>query len=118
LEVVEYDFLKLQQLIQRDYKSWFPYLSGPKIFHYRAMVIQSYGWIQLKNRKYIDIAPDTHITQCSVRLWVITQQESVSLSKEAISDRRRMLLDGSGIASSDMHAPLRFWSRNGFQFEL
>ncbi len=116
LEVVEYDFLKLQQLIQRDYKSGFPYLSGPKIFHYRAMVIQSYGWIQLKNRKYIDIAPDTHITQCSVRLWVITAAESVSLSKEAISDRRRMLLDGSGIAPSDMHAPLRFWSRNGFQF--
>ncbi len=118
LEAVEYDFLQLQQVVQKDYKSGFPYLSGPKIFHYRAMVIQSYGWIQLKNRKYIDIAPDTHITQCSIKLWVITAEESWSLSKEAISDRRRILLDGSGIAPSDMHAPLWFWSRNGFQFEI
>ena len=118
LEATDYDFLKLQQLVQRDYKSGFPYLSGPKIFHYRAMVIQSYGWIEFANKAYIDIAPDTHITQCSVRLWVITAEESVLLSKEAISHRWRMLLDGSGIAPSDMHAPLRFWSRNGFQFKL
>ncbi len=118
LEAVDYDFLQLQKIIQKDYKSEFPYLSGPKIFHYRAMVVQSYGWIELKNKQYIDIAPDTHITQCSVRLWVITAEESWSLSKEAISDRRRSLLDGSGIVPSDMHAPLRFWSRNGFQFEV
>jgi hypothetical protein len=118
LEAVDYDFLQLQKIIQKDYKSGFPYLSWPKIFHYRAMVIQSYGWIELKNKQYIDIAPDTHITQCSVRLWVITAEESISLSKEAISDRWRILLDGSGIVPSDMHAPLRFRSRNGFQFEL
>jgi hypothetical protein len=118
LDAVDYDFLQLQKIIQKDYKSWFPYLSGPKIFHYRAMVLQSYGWIKLKNKHYIDIAPDTHITQCSVKLGVITEKEATSLSKEMISDRRRILLDGNGIAPSDMHAPLRFWSRNGFQFEL
>ncbi|MFA5763404.1 MAG: hypothetical protein WC915_01175, partial [archaeon] len=29
----EYDFLKLKQIIQKDYKKEFPYLSGPKIFN-------------------------------------------------------------------------------------
>lgn len=117
-EASDYDFLKLQQIIQRDYKSWFPYLSGPKIFHYWSLVMQDYGWIQLKHREYIDIAPDTHITQCSVKLGVISEAEAQSLLKEQISDRRRQSLDGSGIAPIDMHPPLWFWSRNWFQFQL
>ncbi len=118
LESTNYDFLKLQQIIQKEHKSWFPYLSWPKIFHYRSLVIQEYGWIKLKNREYIDIAPDTHITQCSVKLGVISEEDTKNLSKEMISDRRRKLLDGSNITPIDMHSPLRFWSRNDFQFQL
>lgn len=110
------DFVQLKQLIQVDYKKGFPYLSGPKIFNYWSFILSTYGGVLLKNRDQIDIAPDTHITQCSVRLAVITQDESVSLSKEQISSRWREVLKGSGIDPIDMHSPFWFWSRNGFIF--
>ena len=110
------DFLQLKQIIQIDYKKGFPYLSGPKIFNYWSFILSTYGGVQLKNRDQIDIAPDTHITQCSVRLAVITQDESISLSKDQISGRWREVLKGSGIDPIDMHSPFWFWSRNGFIF--
>jgi hypothetical protein len=110
------DFVQLKQIIQIDYKKGFPYLSGPKIFNYWSFILSTYGRVRLKNRDQIDIAPDTHITQCSVRLAVITQDESISLSKDQISSRWREVLKGSGIDPIDMHSPFWFWSRNGFIF--
>ena len=110
------DFVQLKQLVQVDYKKGFPYLSGPKIFNYWSFILSTYGGIKLNNRDQIDIAPDTHITQCSVRLAVITQDESISLSKEQISNRWREVLKGSEIDPIDMHSPFWFWSRNGFIF--
>lgn len=118
LKAADFDFLKLQKLVQVEYKKGFPYLSGPKIFHYWSFIIQEYGKVKLKNSEFIEIAPDTHITKASVRLGVITKSESVSLSKETISERWRKLLHGSGINPIDMHAPLWFWSRNGFKYRL
>jgi hypothetical protein len=117
-KAVDYDFLKLREVIQKQYKSGFPYLSGPKIFNYWSFIIQEYGKIKLKNSEYIEIAPDTHITKCSVILGVITEKESESLSKEQISKRWRELLKGTKINPIDMHPPLWFWSRNDFQFKL
>lgn len=114
MEAADEDFLQLKRLLQVDYKKGFPYLSGPKIFNYWSFIISAYGRIKLKNRDQIDIAPDTHITQCSVRIAIITQQEAEKLSKEQISARWRELLAGSGIDPIDMHPPLWFWSRNGF----
>lgn len=111
------DFLILKKLTQTDFKKGFPYLSGPKIFNYWSFIISTYGKINLKNRDQIDIAPDTHITQCSVKLAVITQEESEKLSKEQISERWREILKGSDIDPIDMHPPLWFWSRNGFIFD-
>ena len=112
------DFVQLKQFIQINHKKGFPYLSGPKIFNYWSFILSTYGKVQLKNRDYIDIAPDTHITQCSVRLSVISPEEAVSLSKEDISERWRKILKGSGIDPIDMHSPLWFWSRNGFIFQV
>lgn len=112
------DFLKLKQIVQSDYKKGFPYLSGPKIFNYWSFIISTYGGVKLTNRDQIEIAPDTHITQCSIKLGVITMKESESLSKDEISLRWRNLLRGSGIDPIDMHSPLWFWSRNGFVFKL
>jgi hypothetical protein len=112
------DFLILKKTVQTDYKKGFPYLSGPKIFNYWSFILSTYGGVHLKNRDQIDIAPDTHITQCSVRLNVITQEEAEKLTKEQISARWRILLQGSGIDPIDMHPPLWFWSRNGFIFDL
>jgi hypothetical protein len=118
LESVDYDFLKLRDVIQKEFKKGFPYISGVKIFNYWSFIIQEYGKIKLKNAEYIEIAPDTHITKCSVILGVITQEESESLSKEEISKRWREILKGTVINPIDMHPPLWFWSRNGFKFKL
>jgi len=118
LKFADYDFLKLKDIIQKQFKKGFPYLSGPKIFNYWSFIIQAYGNIKLKNSEFIDIAPDTHITKCSVILGVITKDESENLTKEKISEKWRELLQGSGINPIDMHSPLWFWSRNNFQFKL
>ena len=112
------DFLTLKDTVQVKYKKQFPYLSGPKIFNYWSFILGEYAKVQLKNKKYIEIAPDTHITQCSVLLGVITADEALKLSKEDISERWRVLLKGSGVAPIEMHSPLWFWSRNGFIFKL
>lgn len=114
----EYDFLRLQKALQKDYKKGFPYLSGPKIFHYWSHIIQAYGGVQLSNTQFIEIAPDTHIIQCSVKLGVISMQESTHISREEISARWRSILQASGIHPIDMHGPLWFWSKNNFQFIL
>ncbi|RJO60838.1 hypothetical protein C4544_04340 [candidate division WS5 bacterium] len=114
----ENDFLKLKQIVQKDYKKGFPYLSGPKIFNYWSFIINKYCGVKLKNAEFIDIAPDTHITKCSVILNVISEDESEKLSKDEISERWRRLLSGTDINPIDMHPPLWFWSRNGFIFDL
>ena len=112
------DFVNLKRIINIDYKKGFPYLSGPKIFNYWSLIISTYGEVELSNRDQIEIAPDTHITQCSVKLGIITLGEAENLSKDEISGRWRELLKGSGIDPIDMHPPLWFWSRNGFIYNL
>ncbi len=112
------DFLKLKETIQVQYKKGFPYLSGPKIFNYWSHIIQEYGKQKLSNSEFIEIAPDTHITKCSVMLGVITKEEAEKLSKEEINLRWRNALAGSGITPIEMHPPLWFWSKNNFAFRL
>lgn len=112
------DFLKLKKILTIDHKKGFPYLSGPKILNYWSFIITTYGTVSLTNREYIEIAPDTHITQCSVKLGIITADEALSLTKDQISERWRQQLHGSGIDPIDMHSPLWFWSRNGFLYNL
>lgn len=112
------DFLQLKKLVTKDYKKEFPYLSGPKIFNYWSFIISTYGKVSLKNTNYIDIAPDTHISQCSVKLGLITKDEAKTISKEMLSQKWRAKLKNSGINPIDMHPPLWFWSRNGFVYTL
>ncbi|MEK7531751.1 MAG: hypothetical protein AAB545_02390 [Patescibacteria group bacterium] len=116
-EATNGNFLSLKELVNIDHKKGFPYLSGPKIFNYWSFIISTYGRVTLTNRDYIEIAPDTHITQCSVKLGVVSAEEALSLTKEAISEKWRELLKGSGIDPIDMHPPLWFWSRNGFLYQ-
>jgi len=112
------DFLQLKHIVQKDHKKGFPYLSGPKIFNYWSFIISTYGKQKLLNRDLIDIAPDTHITKCSVILGVISEKEALDLSKDDISGRWRKLLSESNISPIDMHPPLWFWSKNGFIYNL
>lgn len=118
LNTVDKDFLRLRITMQRRYKKGFPYISGPKIFNYWCFILTKYCNIDLKNSEHISIAPDTHITKCSVKLGLISEEEASSLTKEQIADRWRRALAGSGIKPIDMHAPLWFWSRNGFLVDV
>jgi len=118
LEFSDYDFLKLKEIIQDKFKKGFPYLSGPKIFNYWSFILQEYGKVKLKNSEFIEIAPDTHITKCSVILGAINKEESENLTKDKISERWREILKETEINPIDMHPPLWFWSRNNFQFKL
>ena len=115
---VNNDFLQLKTIIQKDYKSWFPYLSWPKIFNYWSFIIQEYWGIKLHNSDYIDIAPDTHVTKCSVKLGVITEKESEILTKDEISKKWRDILKWTWINPINMHSPLWFRSRNNFIFKI
>ena len=114
----EYDFLKIKNIIQKEKKKDFPYLSGPKIFNYWSYIIMEYCNIKLKNADFIDIAPDTHVIKSSVLLGVITTDEANKISRETISEKWRKNLTGTGITPIQMHAPLWFWSKNNFSYNL
>jgi len=118
IRATDNDYLKLRDIIQGSHKKQFPYLSGPKIFNYWSFIISTYGGVPLSNREYIEIAPDTHVTKCSVLLGVINDEEAIKLTKDQISTRWREILDGTGISPIDMHPPLWFWSKNDFAFRL
>ncbi len=118
IETAKCDFFKLKEIVQKDFKKEFPYLSGPKIFNYWSFILNSYCNVNLENSQFIDIAPDTHIIKCSVLLGVITETEADTLSREEISEKWRITLKGTDINPIDMHPPLWFWSRNGFVFKL
>lgn len=112
------DFLALQESVQRQHKKGFPYLSGPKIFHYWCFILGEYGDVGLGNKDLIQIAPDTHIIKCSIRLGVLSEQESKSMARDDISRRWRDILRGTDLTPIDMHSPLWFWSKNNFKFKL
>ncbi len=117
-KIHEFDFLKIRETMQVVQKKSFPYLSGPKIFNYWSYIIQQYGGIELNNSEFIEIAPDTHVTQASVKLGVISEAESKSISKPALNGMWREILSGTDIDPIDLHSPLWFWSRNKFQYIL
>lgn len=118
LEETDKDFQKMQILIQKDLKSGFPYLSGPKIFHYWSYILIEYCNVDLLNRHLIEIAPDTHVLQASVKLGVLRENEVSLLTRDQISARWRKILINSHLMPIDMHSPLWFWSRNSFQYEI
>lgn len=118
LSSLDYDFLKIQHAVQATHKKGFPYLSGPKIFHYWSYILGEYCGIVLKNRDYIQIAPDTHVIKCSIKLGVLTEEEALRMSRDEISERWRQVLNGTGLSPIDMHSPLWFWSKNTFSYVL
>jgi hypothetical protein len=112
------DYLQIKRVIQNKYKKGFPYLSGPKIFNYWMYIMSEYGEVELKNRSYIEIAPDTHVIKASVRLGVIEENQADRFDRDTISNIWRELLEGTGIDPIDVHSPLWFWSRSGFEYGL
>lgn len=118
LEFCDYDFLKLKNVLQKEFKKWFPYISWPKIFNYWSYILIEYWWIKLKNRDYIEVAPDTHVKKWSVKLWLISWEDIEKITSDEISKIWRDALSWAQISPIDIHSPLWFWSRNNFSYKI
>jgi hypothetical protein len=118
IEWSEGDFLFLKEIVQKEHKKGFPYLSGPKIFNYWSYILTEYCDVKLQYRNFIEIAPDTHVIQASIKLGIIDEDGVSNLSRDEISKTWRELLEGTGIDPIDVHSPLWFWSRGGFKVEV
>ncbi|MGG4498522.1 hypothetical protein [Brevibacillus reuszeri] len=116
IESADYDIAQLQTIMQVQRKADFPYLSGPKLFHYWLYVMESYAGISWKSRELITIAPDTHILQATVKLGLCLPEvlHGTAKDREAVASAWERALSGSRFAPIDVHTPLWLWSRADF----
>lgn len=117
LASTNFDFIELRNMVQNRERRGFPYLAGPKLFNYWCFILGEKCGIELSNKEHIDIAVDTHVLKCSIRLGVITEEESRTLSTSQIAGAWRSRLKSSHIAPTSLNVPLWFWSRSGFTFK-
>lgn len=114
----DYDIEQIKTFIQKN-KKMFPYLSGKKICNYWLYVLEQYVSIKFKNRKFINVAPDTHIIQSSLKLGLISKEEFQSNNvADIVIERWQELLIDEDIEPIDVHTPLWLWSRGGFQIDV
>jgi hypothetical protein len=108
----EYDAVRVLQIVQKEMKADFPYLSGPKLSNYFMFILLAYSDLKLKNVSQISIIPDTHIMQATEVLGILAREAINPLSVEkAWKD----LLATTEYSPIDFHSILWNWSRNKFQ---
>lgn len=113
-----YRVKEIKDYLSRN-KKMFPYLCGNKICNYWLYVIEQYTDCIFSDRENITVAPDTHVIQASVKLGVITKQESQRSDVQSVTASRwRDLLRGTKWVPIDLHTPLWLWSRGGFSTEI
>jgi hypothetical protein len=110
LEVSGNDVVRIKEVIAAS-KSRFPYLSGPKLLNYWLYMLTCFTDVRLERTSEISIIPDTHVIQASVRLGVVDPETS---DRDDVAAAWYQILEGSGMAPIDLHAPLWRWSRLGF----
>lgn len=111
LEAGDMDVEKILQMVQRDRKSDFPYLSGLKMSNYWLYILSQFTDARLKNLSKISIIPDTHVIQSSIKLGLVKNNAEPRTVAVAWDE----LLNGSEISPVDMHPVLWNWSRNSFK---
>lgn len=110
LKTGEMDVVKILNLIQKEKRTYFPYLSGPKMANYWLYILTCYTDVKLTNIEQLSIIPDTHVAQSSVQLGLVDKIEP----PEVLEKTWKELLKGSGISPVQMHPVLWNWSRNNF----
>lgn len=101
------------------HKKEFPYLGGGKICSYWLYVMEKYTDLCFTDRENISVAPDTHVIQASVRLGIISPEESKKADVQIVTANRwKEVLDGTGLVPIDIHTPLWLWSRGKFRIEF
>lgn len=58
---------QILDFVQKTHKGQFPCLAGAKICNYWLYVMQQYSDCNLTNRHALNIAPDTHVIQATIR---------------------------------------------------
>lgn len=112
-----FSVLKIKQFILQNKKA-FPYLSGNKILNYWLYIIQNYTGLEFVDRENITIAPDTHVIQASLKLGIITSEESQkSHVQSLVANRWSELLLETKYQPIDLHTPLWLWSRKKFLYD-
>lgn len=109
-----WDVMKIHNIIQKEQKINFPYLSGQKMSNYWLYILSRYTDAKFLNMQEISIIPDTHVLQCTVRLG-LTDKPSSPL---VVANLWKELLRGSGITPVEIHPVLWNWSRNNFVPEV
>ena len=94
----------------------FPYLSGNKICNYWLYVMGNYTDARLVDREYLNVAPDTHVIQASIRLGLVSDMTESNNQELQLAVARSWenILKGTSILPIDVHTPLWLWSRHGF----
>lgn len=108
----DFDVMRILNLIQKEMKTDFPYLSGPKLSNYSLFILLLYSDLKLKNTKKISIIPDTHIKQATVQLGMIKEK---NVTPEAVAAVWDDLLAETEFSPMDFHSLLWNWSRNNFR---
>lgn len=114
LKDCQYNVGQVIQLLQKEKKKAFPYLSGAKMTNYWLYILLKYTDVKLNEINRISIIPDTHVLQCSVKLGITNEKDS----PEIVSERWFKLLQNTDIAPVEMHPVLWNWSRNNFIPEI
>lgn len=109
---LNWDIEKILSYIQKERKTDFPYISGNKICNYWLYVLCNYTNGRFTNKSRLNIAPDTHVIQASIKLGLVNEKETDIQNK--IIKAWNTLLKDSKLTPIDMHTPLWLWSRGGF----
>ena len=105
---------RTKNLIEKEMKKDFPYLSGAKMANYWLYILDQFTDITLRNIHKISIIPDTHVVQASVQLGIIEKE----ISRDKLSELWFDLLKGTEITPVEMHPILWNWSRAKFKPEV
>lgn len=110
------DVNRIRDFIQKEARSYFPYLAGTKICNYWLYVIYQYTDRRYKNIECLTVAPDTHVIKSTHRLGLINDVElDNSNVQNIVIERWNELFKGTRYKPIDIHTVLWLWSRNGFK---
>lgn len=107
----DFDVLNILNVVQKEMKKQFPYLSWAKLSNYFLFILLEYSDLKLKNTSEISIIPDTHIMKSTKVLWIIEDKQT---TPEEIAMLRKELLEDTKYSPIDFHSILRNRSRNNF----
>ena len=107
----DFEVAKILEIVQKDMKKDFPYLSGLKLSNYFLFILSKFTDIAFKDSYNISIIPDTHIMQATQVLWILEKNQ---ITPQNVEFAWKELLEGTRYSPVDFHSILWNRSRNKF----